>query len=106
MSVRRGQDGLGVCLKYLEPGARLLRGWQESIRSLGWDTGVGDGPALGSAWGLESGERNPEDNCGPTAAPRGQEGLASHRWSVCPAGKGGAGSGCPASEEPLVTRLS
>lgn len=65
--------------------------------------GVGDGPALGSVWGLGIGKRNLEDCSGPTAAPRRQEGLASHRWSVCPAGKGGAGSGYPASEKPLVT---
>lgn len=63
-------------------------GW--GILSAAWDGtfGVGDGPGLGPGWGLWEWEAETKDSSGPTAAPRRQEGLASHRWSVCPAGEG------------------
>lgn len=65
-----------------------------SCRAAGVCPQPGMGP-LGGGWaGLGLSLRAPgvgsggEGQLGPTATPSRREGLASHRWCVCPAGEG------------------
>lgn len=97
-----GHGGLGVCPKYLEPGARLLPGRQGSVRSLRWDIWGGGWAGLGPGLGaLGVGSGFGRTALGPPWHPGDRRGWPATGGPSVLKAKGGAGSGCPAGEEPL-----
>lgn len=75
-------------------------GRQGSVRSPGWDPWVGDGPASGSACAPREWEAEGKASLGPPQHPADGRGWPATGGASVLQAKGGAGTGCPASEEP------